>query len=133
MLHTQIAVRDLNSVSSAAQAPLGRSGIELQLLSIIVPTTALQRGQDRKCILHPVWTSEKCSSPGCLQSGWLAVRHCSHFVNEPTVNCHLHLVEIISLVCCFFQEVTYNVVYLKSSTSVTCVEKLLLALMVPET
>lgn len=54
MLHTQDAVMDLNSVSSAAQAPLGRSGIELQLLSIIVPTTALQRGQDRKCILHPV-------------------------------------------------------------------------------
>lgn len=43
VLHTRIAVKDLNGVSSADQAPLGRSGIELQLPSIIVPTTALQR------------------------------------------------------------------------------------------
>lgn len=54
MLHIQTAVMGLNGMSSAAQAPLGRSGIELQLLSIIVPTTTLQRGQDRKCILYPV-------------------------------------------------------------------------------
>lgn len=59
VLHTQTAVMDLNGVSSAAQASLGRSGIELQLLSIIVPTTALQRGQDRKCILHPVGSWEE--------------------------------------------------------------------------
>lgn len=50
---------DLNGMSSAAQAPLGRSGIELQLLSIIVPTTTLQRGQNRKCILHPVGSLEE--------------------------------------------------------------------------
>lgn len=59
MLHTQTALMDPNGVSSAAQAPLGRSGIELQLLSIIVPTTALQRGQNRKCILHPVGSWEE--------------------------------------------------------------------------
>lgn len=53
-LCTQDAVMALSGVSSAAQAPLGRSGIKLQLLSIIVPTTALQRGWDRKCILKPV-------------------------------------------------------------------------------
>lgn len=44
----------LTGVSFAAQAQLGRSGIKLQLLSIIVPTTALQRGWDRKCILQSV-------------------------------------------------------------------------------
>lgn len=44
----------LNGASSAAQAPVWRSRIELQLPSIIVPTTVLQRGQDRKCILHPI-------------------------------------------------------------------------------
>lgn len=59
VLYTWAAVMDLNGVSSAAQAPLRRSGIELQLLSIIVPTTALQRGQDRKCILHPVGSWEE--------------------------------------------------------------------------
>lgn len=59
MLHAQTAVVDLSGVSSAAQASLGRSGIELQLLSIIVPTTALQRGQDRKCILRPVCSWEE--------------------------------------------------------------------------
>ena len=70
VLHTQTAVMDLNGVSSEAQASLGRSGIELQLLSIIVPTTALQRGQDRKCILHPLGSWEEnllysvCSQEG---------------------------------------------------------------------
>lgn len=59
VLHTQTCAMDLNGVSSAAQAPLGRSGIELQLLSIIAPTTALQRGQDRKCILQPVGSWEE--------------------------------------------------------------------------
>lgn len=54
VLYTQNAIKALTGVSFAAQAPLGRSGIKLQLLSIIVPTTALQRGWDRKCILQSV-------------------------------------------------------------------------------
>lgn len=70
VLHTQTAVMDLNGVSSAAQAPLGRSGIELQLLSIIIPTTALQRGQNRKCILHPVGSwEEQLPYTVCSQDG----------------------------------------------------------------
>lgn len=74
VLHTQIAVMALNGVSSAAQASLGRSGIELQLLSIIVPTTALQRGQDRKCILESVssW-EEQLLHTVCSQDGELSV------------------------------------------------------------
>lgn len=61
---------DLNGVSSAAQAPPGRSGIELQLLSIIVPTTALQRGRDRKYILHPVGSwEEQLPYTVCSQDG----------------------------------------------------------------
>lgn len=72
VLHTQTAVMDLNGVSSAVQAPLGRSGIELQLLSIIVATAALQRGQDRKYILHSMGSWEDqlpyivCSKDGQL-------------------------------------------------------------------
>lgn len=67
MLRTQTAVMHLNGMSSAAQAPVWRSRIELQLLSIIVPTTALQRGQDRKCILHPVgsWEEQLPYTVGC--------------------------------------------------------------------
>lgn len=59
MLRPQTTVMDPNGTSSAAQAPVRRSRIELQLLSIIVPTTALQRGHDRKCILHPVCSWEE--------------------------------------------------------------------------
>lgn len=69
----------------------------------------------------------------CLQSGWLAVSHCFHFVNGATITCHVHLVEIISLVSYSLQEVSYNVVYLKSSRCVCSVGQYLLALMVPET
>ncbi len=70
VLHTPTVVMDLNGVSSAAQAPLGRSGIELQLLSIIVPPTALQRGQDRKCILHLVGSwEEQLLYTVCSQDG----------------------------------------------------------------
>lgn len=70
VLHTQNAVMDLNDVSSAAQASQGRSGIELQLLSIIVPTTALQRGQHRKCILHPMGSwEEQLLYTVCSQDG----------------------------------------------------------------
>lgn len=67
-------VMDLNGTSSAAPAPLGRSGIELQLLSIIVPTTALQSGQDRKCILHPVGSwEERLPHTVCTQDALLSV------------------------------------------------------------
>lgn len=58
MLYAPTDVMLLNGLSSETQASLKRSGIELQLLSIIVPTTVLQRGQDRKCILHSVGSWE---------------------------------------------------------------------------
>lgn len=50
VLNTQTAVTDVNVVSSVAQASLRRSGIELQLLSIIAPTAALQKrpGQEMR-------------------------------------------------------------------------------------
>lgn len=83
-MHSHTTVMDLNGTSSAAQAPVWRSRIELQLPSIIVPTTVLQRGQDRKCILHPVgfWeerlpcaiSNETCLLPITAACLWTELR-----------------------------------------------------------
>lgn len=96
-LRTQTAVMDLNGMSSAAQAPLGRSGIELQLVSIIVPTTALQRGQDRKCILHPVGSwEEQFPYTVCSQNDQLSITAAAAFCAQlVALALAVHLVHII--------------------------------------
>lgn len=84
VLHTQNAVMVLNGVSSASQTPLGRSEIELQHLSIIVPTAGLCRGHDRKCILYPMYSWEK-ELPYIFVNKY--VHLCSFFVNGATITC----------------------------------------------
>lgn len=102
-------VMDLNGTSSATQASAWRSRIELQLASIIVPTTVLQRGQDRKCILHPVgfWEeqlpysvgSATCLLPITAACLWPELRWLLLVVN---------LFGIIKSAGSPFQEVHYN-------------------------
>lgn len=107
------ASMDVNVVSSVA--PVRRSGIEFQLSSIF-SSTALRSGQDRKCILQRVGSRRNLLL--CLQT------YCST-VNQPFVNgapvAHLGhaLVELIWSERSSFQEVSSNVVYLKSSTCVS--------------
>lgn len=78
---------DLNGVSSAAQAPLGevRDWITAPIDYCSHHCPSERPGQE----MHP----PPCGLLGgtaplyCLQSGWLAVNHCSHFVNGPTITC----------------------------------------------
>lgn len=127
---------DLNGVSSPAQAPPGEVRDWITAPIDYCSHHCPSERPEQEMHPPPLWAPGRNSSPILsLQSGRPTVSHGSHFVNGATIT-HQGCAfsgGLFDQWARLSRKSSHNVVYLKSSTYVSCVGRELLALMCPET